>query len=52
MDCSNGYIRYRRDKTGLGDPLDYGQLNQDFDFDANLALFDKNVRLDGFHAGS
>ncbi|KAH7727662.1 EDC-3 protein [Aphelenchoides avenae] len=42
VDCSNGYIRYRNDKSGLTEPLDFTKLDQDFDFDANLALFDKN----------
>jgi hypothetical protein len=41
MDCSNGYGRYK-EKSGLNAPLDFNLMDEDFDFDANLALFDKN----------
>ncbi|CAK5009934.1 unnamed protein product [Meloidogyne enterolobii] len=44
IDCINGYRGYG-DKNNfvdtMGDPLDYETLNTDFDFAANLALFDK-----------
>jgi len=32
----------------MGDPLDYETLNTDFDFAANLALFDKAVFFNFF----
>ena len=46
IDCINGYRGYG-DKNNfedtMGDALDYETLNTDFDFAANLALFDKAV---------
>uniref|UniRef100_A0A915DFZ8 Lsm14-like N-terminal domain-containing protein n=1 Tax=Ditylenchus dipsaci TaxID=166011 RepID=A0A915DFZ8_9BILA len=41
VDCCNGYSAYQRTAVELGDPIDFNELKKDYDFDANLALFDK-----------
>lgn len=48
IDCSNGYARFNSDRhPELSKPLDLEALNEDFDFDANLALFNKESLSDG-----
>ncbi|KAI1703231.1 CBR-EDC-3 protein [Ditylenchus destructor] len=43
LDCANGYSAQQRNPEGLefDQPIDFNELNQDFDFESNLALFDK-----------
>lgn len=39
MDLLNGHVR--KGKHDFDQPIDMNELNQDFDFDFNLALFSK-----------
>ncbi|KAI1714291.1 U4/U6.U5 small nuclear ribonucleoprotein 27 kDa protein [Ditylenchus destructor] len=43
LDCANGYSSQQRNAEGLefDQPIDFNELNTDFDFESNLALFDK-----------
>lgn len=42
LDFSNGYTGYASKNAHLGEPIDF-DLDTDFDFDGNLALFEKQV---------
>ena len=42
-DQKNGYRRYDKSSSDLNKPIDRVLMMEDFDFDSNLALFDKKV---------
>uniref|UniRef100_A0A914C2Z4 DFDF domain-containing protein n=1 Tax=Acrobeloides nanus TaxID=290746 RepID=A0A914C2Z4_9BILA len=46
LDCSNGYGHFSSKHPELSQPLDFKLMNTDFDFDANLALFNKESLSD------
>jgi len=50
VDCSNGYSRFLDTEADLSDPIDFNVLDKDFDFDGNLALFNKEKFLDSANA--
>jgi hypothetical protein len=45
-DQKNGYTRYDKSSSDLNQPIDRALMEEDFDFDSNLALFDKGGDVD------
>ncbi|VDK28941.1 unnamed protein product [Anisakis simplex] len=44
LDMMNDNMHVKRGNRHLNRPINFDILNTDFDFEANLALFDKDVR--------